>query len=274
MIKSGQSVAGSFITSASTGALVNADSTPTGLLMINGASSANVVTVTNRATGKYLWSATLPTLNAGDIVETEINAVISSTSMAGMVWQDSVDTKRVSDLNDIAAGASMGLSACAIDSTVFAQSAADKVWLSSQRTLTMSAATLASILSGSMITARRGDSFTLSLTGLGDMSDYSELYFAVKDSKDDTDESSRILLTAGSGLRYINGSSATSSNGAIVITNASTGAFTATVRAIEMAKLVEDRGMYYDVQVIRTSGCVTTLSEGIFNVSSDITRYT
>ena len=163
----------------------------------------------------------------------------------------------------------------AITSDEFAQSAADKVWLSATRTLTQSAAQVTSILSGSTITIQRGDSFTISFTGLGSIVDRSELWFTAKSSRGDADSNSKIMVTEGSGLRYINGSVPSSSNnGAIVVSDAVLGNIAISVIAAESACLMQGNGIFWDTQVKRSSGSVNTLSGGIFNITGDITRAT
>ena len=110
MLKSGQTLTKTFeIHSPTTGALVDADSTPTGTLWVNGASNAAAVTVTKLATGFYKAALTLPALSGGDCVEVVITATVSSAAHVGTIFSDIADTKRLADLNDLAAGAAMTL---------------------------------------------------------------------------------------------------------------------------------------------------------------------
>ncbi len=91
-VRSGQSVTVEFVTSSfSTGAAANADSTPTGTLVVNGTDNAASVTVTNIDTGRYKAAVTLPTLAIGDVVELIIAATVSSVAGKGVVWRDSKD---------------------------------------------------------------------------------------------------------------------------------------------------------------------------------------
>jgi len=115
-IKSGQNVTVDFTTQTpSTGAATNADTLPTGTLVINGADDAAVVTVTNKGNGYYKAAVTLPALSAGDLVQIRIAATVATIAGVAVIWQDVADTKRVSDLNDLAAGAAMDLVADAVD---------------------------------------------------------------------------------------------------------------------------------------------------------------
>ncbi len=68
---------------------VDADSLPAGTLVINGASDAASVTVTNLDTGLYSWSVTLPTLAVSDNVEIVIQATVDGITEYGLVWDDS-----------------------------------------------------------------------------------------------------------------------------------------------------------------------------------------
>lgn len=109
-VKSGQAVTVLFSTAnASTGAAADATGTPAGTLYVNGTANGASVTVTNITTGLYKAAVTLPSLTAGDVVSIRIAATVSSVAGEGVVWQEVADTKRVSDLNDLAAGAQMDL---------------------------------------------------------------------------------------------------------------------------------------------------------------------
>ncbi len=194
-------------------------------------------------------------------------SVLAASNIGGSAFNSTVFKSGAIDAAAIATSA--------ITSDEFAQSAADKVWLSGGRTLTQSAVQVTSILSGSTITIQRGDSFTISFTGLGSIVDRSELWFTAKSSRGDADSNSKVMVTEGSGLRYINGSVPSSSNnGAIVVSDAVLGNIAISVIAAESACLMQGNGIFWDTQVKRNSGSVNTLSGGIFNVAGDVTRAT
>ena len=91
-VRSAQSVTIEFTTSSpTTGAAANADSTPTGTLILNGADNAASVTVTNIDTGRYKAAVTLPTLAVSDIVELLISATVGGTASKAIVWRDTKD---------------------------------------------------------------------------------------------------------------------------------------------------------------------------------------
>lgn len=91
-VQSAQSITVEFTTRRfDTGASTNADSTPTGTLIVNGTDNAASVTVTNVTTGRYKAAVTLPTLAYGDICELAISATVNSVSDKAIVWRDSKD---------------------------------------------------------------------------------------------------------------------------------------------------------------------------------------
>jgi hypothetical protein len=135
--------------------------------------------------------------------------------------------------------------------------------------------TIASPVSGSTITAQRGDSLSAALTNIGDLTNYSKLWFTAKKTTADLDTSAIVQIEHTAGLTYINGAVAiTPANGTLAIDDETTGDVTIGLAAVEMAKL--DPGKYvYDIQVLRSTGTpVSTLTEGTFIVPADVTRTT
>ncbi|OQB25099.1 MAG: hypothetical protein BWY10_02527 [Chloroflexi bacterium ADurb.Bin180] len=148
----------------------------------------------------------------------------------------------------------------------------EDVWGYTTRTLTASAAATTSTVSGSSITATRGDTLTASLTALGNISSRSKLWFTVKEETEDADSASIVQIEETLGLLYINGAAAgTAANGSITVTDATTGALTITLKPAETDDLAV--GQYkYDIQQLTSGGVVTTLTSGIFEVVADITK--
>lgn len=108
IVKPGETVTRDFTVShPTTSALTDADSTPTGTLVINGTDNGATVTVTNKATGKYKAAVTIPSsgLTAGDEVDLYMAATVAGTAGGSIIWRGMVDTKYVSDLNDVSAAA-------------------------------------------------------------------------------------------------------------------------------------------------------------------------
>lgn len=105
-VKTGQAWAGSFVVLSATGALETPSSGPAGTLYVNGASTADTVTITG--TNPYKWAVTLPTLAAGDRVEVYITATVSGIATASFVAGEQADTYLNSDLGaSLAAGVNM-----------------------------------------------------------------------------------------------------------------------------------------------------------------------
>ena len=129
MVKTGQSWAGAFVCKDNTGALATPSVGPVGVLYVDGVANGAVVTITGA--NPYKWTVTLPALTAGQTVQMYITATVATISTAEFVAEDVADTKRTSDLNDIAVGAAMTLANDAIkavtfdESTAFPQTAAD-----------------------------------------------------------------------------------------------------------------------------------------------------
>lgn len=91
-VRSGQSITVEFTTSRfDTGAAANADSTPTGTLVVNGTDNGASVTITNVDTGRYKAAVTMPSLSVGDIVELSVAATVNSVAGKGIVWRDTKD---------------------------------------------------------------------------------------------------------------------------------------------------------------------------------------
>lgn len=139
-------------------------------------------------------------------------------------------------------------------------------------TLTTAGATLAAALSGTTVTIRRGDSLSLAITGLGDISGRTSLWFTVKAADTQVDTAAIIQIEETAGLVYLNGAdaSARAANGDITVDDDVAGDITVTLDEVETDDLVPDR-LTYDVQVL-DGGDVTTLTEGIADIVADITR--
>lgn len=107
-VRSSQSVTVGFTTQDSTGAAKDADSLPSGTLVVNGTDNGASVTVTKNATGDYKAAVTLPTLTLGDQVHIRIAATVDTVAGKGIIWRDTKDFFAGS-IPDVAAGANGGL---------------------------------------------------------------------------------------------------------------------------------------------------------------------
>jgi len=215
-----------------------------------------------------------PVSATADILIEQVQVVTQDASISSRASQtslDTIDTNVDSILDDT--GTDIPASIAALNDL-----SAAEVWAYSSRTLTQSAASVASAVAGSVITITRGDTLSAALTNIGALTGYVSLDFTVKKNQDDTDANAilRIRLNAtgtGDGLITINkvSSDLTAANGSITIDDAATGDITIALAAEETDDLVAHSGYFYDVQMI-TATAVTTLTEGICNVAPDVTR--
>jgi hypothetical protein len=151
------------------------------------------------------------------------------------------------------------------------------VWAYSSRTLTQSAASVTAAVSGSSITAHRGDTLSAALTDVGALTNYSKIWFTVKRDFDDADSAAVVQIEKTDGLKYLNGAAVdvtNKTNGSITIQDEATGDVTVALVAAETAKL--SPGNYqYDIQILRSAGTpVSTLTYGEFVVAADVTKAT
>lgn len=150
---------------------------------------------------------------------------------------------------------------------------ATAVWANATRTLTQSALAIAEAVSGSKITLLRGDKFEASLTGLGDISNRTRLYFTVKRDRGHADSLALIQIEEDDGLKYIDGEAAGApGNGSITVDDENNGDLTIILAAVETAKL-PILPAYYDVQMITATG-VSTLTFNLAAITADVTRVT
>ena len=139
-------------------------------------------------------------------------------------------------------------------------------------TLTQVGAEVAATLSGDDLTIRRGDSFSVALTALGDISGRTKLWFTVKEKAVHVDTAAAFQIEETAGLLYIDGDSAgTAGNGTITVDDAAAGDITVTLDEAETAKLRPNDALVYDVQVL-DGGSVITLAAGDAEVTADVTR--
>jgi hypothetical protein len=116
-LKSAQLWCGTFVTKDADGLLSAATVGPVGALYVDGVVNAAAVTISGA--NPYKFSVTLPALTAGQTCSLYVTATVATVATGGVVAQDASDTKIVSGLNDIAAGALMGLANDAITLSKF-----------------------------------------------------------------------------------------------------------------------------------------------------------
>jgi len=145
------------------------------------------------------------------------------------------------------------------------------VWAYVTRTLTMTAAQIAAAVEGDAITIHRGDTLAAAVTGLGNITGRTKLWFTVKESLEDADAAAILQIEESAGLIYLKGAAATAGQGSLVVTNATTGALTVNLAAVASATL-EPETLFYDFQWKDAGGLIHTLSEGRVLVEPDVTQ--
>lgn len=146
-------------------------------------------------------------------------------------------------------------------------------WELSPRTLTQSAASVASAVSGEEVTTYRGTFWDVTLTGLPDLSDRTDVYLAIKENQDDSDDDAIVLWSLSTGLERLNGAVATASDGALTVPVGDT-SVNVTLKASAAATLDIQRGYYYGIKRIASSdGEAHATSEGgRWDVEADTPR--
>jgi len=142
------------------------------------------------------------------------------------------------------------------------------------------AADITDALTGANISRRRGDTWSIEITGLGDLTDQDKLWLTVKELDDEEADDADALLqiTEGDGLLVLNRSSdVTDTDASITIDDDAAGDITVAVAASVTAQL--PRGTYrYDLQKLEDEDEATenteTIAEGQFTISADVTRST
>jgi hypothetical protein len=155
----------------------------------------------------------------------------------------------------------------------------DSIWSRTPRSLTSPATDSDSTTAGA-ISRRRGDTWSIAITGLGDLTGWTVIDFTIKDrlcEVADADAILRIRLSSpgdsGDGLIRLNGADPGDlTAGSITVDVVADGDITIAVDADKTAQLLA-KTYQYDVQVIKTAA-VTTPDQGTFTVTVDVTLAT
>lgn len=224
------------------------------MTLANNAVSAAVVAA-DAVTELQSGLSTLTAQQVWEYVTRELTSASGGGATAQEVWEYA--TRTLTDID---------LSGVELDAT--------EIWNHPTRTLT--AATVAgpgAEIDGADITLHRGDTFSVTLTGLGDLTERTGLWLTAKLKASYADSEALFQIEETDGLTIINGNAAEDTDGAIVVTDAATGALTVTLAATETAKLPAVKGAVWDVQMA-VDEVVTTLAVGELTVTADVTRAT
>lgn len=198
-----------------------------------------------------------------------------ASDQAGAEWQDlagefSTDTQQIGDI-PTAAAIAVAVWAAATRTLTSISAIASDIWGYATRTLTQSAAQVAAAVSGEDITVQSYATWDIDLTGIGDISDRTALYFVAKGERESEADSSAIVsIEETLGLLYIGGAAAAAAaDGSITVTDAVAGDITITVSAAETG-IVSTQGWYGVKKVSATA--VTLMCEGWFRVEAPSPR--
>lgn len=144
-------------------------------------------------------------------------------------------------------------------------------WAFETRTLTSAAASVVAAVSGSVVTMPRATTWDFDITGLGDITARTDLYFTVKRRTIDDDASAVVQIEETGGLLVINGGApAAAGNGTLTVTDAVAGDVTITLAAVESEKLRATDNLQYDFKMV-TAAAVQLLTLNRFNISDVVT---
>jgi len=153
-----------------------------------------------------------------------------------------------------------------------------QVWVdAASRTLTSTAASTVSAVSGSTLTFTQYADYAATLTGLTIPSTWSKIYLTVKADEADADTAALIKIqksvaTTGDGLSYIEGAAyATAAHGSLTI-DQSAGTIAIAITADAAEGLAKRQDASYDVKCITSGGAVSILTSGVAAIVSTETR--
>lgn len=124
------------------------------------------------------------------------------------------------------------------------------------------------------VTFVRGDTNTLVVKGLGDISSRTKLWFTAKRRYSDADTAAIVKIEETAQLEYLEGAApVAAANGTITVDAESTGDLTILLKPGDSVNLKQAKTAIYDIQMLTATG-VTTLAAGKFLVDLDVTRAT
>jgi hypothetical protein len=128
-------------------------------------------------------------------------------------------------------------------------------------------------LSSDNVSAVRGDSWSIDLTNLGDISSRTKLWFTLKSDPEGADSTSLVQIEETAGLLYLDGAAGTAGQGDITVSDEDAGDISVILAAVASAQV--DPGIHYTYDVQMLAGTtVTTMASGKFEVTTDRTRAT
>ena len=124
------------------------------------------------------------------------------------------------------------------------------------------------------ISVRRGDDWTITIEGMGNISARTKLWFGAKADYDDADSAAIVKVEESIGLQIIAGASPTAAgNATITVDDAAAGDITVTIKAVETLKTSITTNARWDVQwqEADTDGA-ESVAGGLFKITGDVVR--
>jgi hypothetical protein len=200
-------------------------------------------------------SITAAALKADAVTEIQSGLALEATLTAikGAGWSNQTLVKIVTDIAAISAGSG---------------ATAQEVWEYVSRTLTQTATSITSSVSGSTITDVRGDSWDIDITDL--TLDSNKQQFAIKRHAGDADSAALLLVDSDTGLLYINGAAGTAGDASLSYAGTT---LTLTVKPAATAQLPSGNHVY-GIQSVTAAGVVNEAYGGTFTVQADVVKAT
>lgn len=265
-------VAGAGLTALGDTRLANLDATISSRSTYAGGAVASVT----GSVGSIAAGGITATSIATDAIDADALATDAVAEIADAIWDEATSGHSTAGTFGLwATGLVAAITAALTAGTSYLAAIAAAVWANATRTLTQSAASVTSAVSGSTLTVTRGDTFSATITGLGSIAGRSKLWFTVKRDPDaDADTAALVFIEETAGLTVVNGATyATSTDGSITVNDEETGSITITVKPAVTDDLAQAEALYYDVQSL-IGAVVTTETAGRCNVNTrqDVTR--
>lgn len=175
------------------------------------------------------------------------------TAIKGAGWTNETLAKIVTDIAAISAGSG---------------ATAEEVWEYVSRTLTQTATSITSSISGSTITDVRGDTWSIDITDL--TLDSNKQQFAIKRHAGDADSAALLFVDSDDGLLYINGAAGTAGDASLSYAGTT---LTLTVKPAATATIPTGTHLY-GIQSVTAAGVVNEAYGGTFTVQADVVKAT
>lgn len=193
-----------------------------------------------------------------------------STLTAASVW--SYSTRTLTSFGSLVSDIAAAVWGYATRTITSGGITAAEIWSYVSRTLTQTAAEVQEAMTGTNIVIHRGDTWSWSLTGLGNISARTKLYFTLKSSTIHADSDALVQVEETGGLLRLNGAAVESGDGGeLAVDDETSGDITITLSAATTAQLTPAPGLVYDVQMVTATG-VDTLTQASATVTADVTR--